>query len=82
MTHKLQTNYGIDAQGNVVCIDFGEFVFTGKKALEKILKKKWFSRQSYKNWKDLELKNYYTERMAAEMTEENLNNAWGKHSSP
>lgn len=72
-TYKLQTNYGIDARGSVVCIDFGEFVFTKEKALESVLKQKWLSRQSYKNWKDLELKNYYTERMFAEMTEENLN---------
>lgn len=75
-TYKLQTNYGIDARGSVACIDFGEFVFTKEKALESILKKKWLSRQSYKNWKDLELKNYYTERMFAEMTEENLNRLW------
>lgn len=75
-TYKLQTNYGVDARGSVVCIDFGEFVFTKEKALESVLKQKWLSRQSYKNWKDLELKNYYTERMFTEMTEENLNKVW------
>lgn len=75
-TDKLQTNYGINKNGNVVCVDFGEFVFTKEKALESVLKQKWLSRQSYKNWKDLELKNYYTERMFAEMTEENLNYNW------
>ena len=75
-TYKLQTNYGIDARGGVVCIDFGEFVFTKEKALASILKKKWLSRQSYKNWKDLELKNYYTERISDAMTEENLNKIW------
>lgn len=77
-TYKLQTNYGTDANGNVVCVDFGEFVFTKEKAFESILKKKWLSRQSYKNWKDLELKNYYTERMFAEMTKENLDKMWEK----
>lgn len=76
-TYKLQTNYGIDARGSVACIDFGEFVFTKEKALESILKQKWLSRQSYKNWKDSELKNYYTEKMTATMTEENLNDNWG-----
>lgn len=75
-TFKLQTNYGIDANGNVVCVDFGEFVFTKREAVERILKKKWLSRQSYKNWKDLELKKYYTERMLTEMTEESLNKIW------
>lgn len=78
-TYKLQTNYGINKNGNVACIDFGEFVFTKEKALESVLKQKWLSRQSYKNWKDLELKNYYTERMLAEMTEENLNKMWSKN---
>lgn len=74
--YKLQTNYGIDARGSVACIDFGEFIFTKEKAPESILKKKRSSRQSYKNWKDLELKNYYAERIAAIMTEESLSDNW------
>jgi isocitrate dehydrogenase kinase/phosphatase len=75
-TDKLQTNYGVNKQGDVVCVDFGEFVFIKEKALERIKKQKWINRQSYKNWQDLELKNYYTECMAKTMTEENLNNYW------
>ena len=75
-TDKLQTNYGVNKQGGVVCIDFGEFVFTKEKALERVKKQKWLSRQSYKNWQDLGLKKYYTERMIKVITEESLNKIW------
>ena len=75
-TDKLQTNYGINNRGDVVCIDFGEFVFTKEKALERVKKQKWLSRQSYKNWQDLGLKKYYTERMIKVITEESLNKIW------
>jgi hypothetical protein len=74
--YKFQPNYGVDKNGTVVCIDFGEFVFTKQRALESIKKEKWFSRPSYKKWEDSEIKKYYTEMMKELMTPENLEKNW------
>jgi hypothetical protein len=76
--YKFQPNYGVDNEGRVVCIDFGEFVFTCEEAIKSINKKKWLSRPSYKKWEEGELKNYYTALMGEVMIEEELKKYWGK----
>ncbi len=44
-TFKLQTNYGVNKNGEVVCVDFGECAFTKEKTQQSILSKKMaFSR--------------------------------------
>lgn len=75
-TFKIQPNYGVDKNGNVVCIDFGEFVFTKEQALASIAKKKWLTRGTYKKWADGPIKKYYTARMAEAMTSEAINKFW------
>ena len=77
-TYKLQQNYGLNQNGELVCIDFGEFAYTQEEALESINGQKWLARNTYKKWTDIELKNYYTECMKKLMTKENLNNYWGR----
>lgn len=74
--YKFQPNYGVDKNGEIVCIDFGEFVFTKERTLESIKKEKWFSRPSYKNWEDNEIKKYYAEKMKDNMTPENIEKNW------
>lgn len=76
-TFKIQSNYGVDKDGNVVCVDFGEFVFTKEQALASIAKKKWLSRGTYKKWADGAIKKYYTDRLAEAMTSEAINKFWG-----
>lgn len=57
--YKFQPNYAVDKEDNVVCVDFGEFVFTKEEALKSIQKEKWLHRSSYKNWDEDEVKKYY-----------------------
>ncbi len=76
-TYKLQPNYGINRNGQLVCIDFGEFAYTKEEALKSINGQKWLARGTYKNWPDIELKNYYTKCMKRLMSKESLNNYWG-----
>ena len=75
-TFKLQPNYGVGKDDEIVCVDFGECVFKKEQALQSILSKKWLSRGSYKNWKDEALKKYYTEQMEQAMTQNNLDSTW------
>lgn len=77
-TYKFQQNYGLNKNGQLVCIDFGEFVYTKEEALKSINGQKWLARATYKNWADKELKNYYTESMKKLMIRKNLNNHWAK----
>ncbi|HRH32998.1 MAG TPA: hypothetical protein PK720_02575 [bacterium] len=77
-TYKLQPNYGLNRNEKLVCIDFGEFAYTKEEALKSINRQKWLTRNTYKNWTDIELKNYYTECMKRLMTKKNLNNYWGR----
>lgn len=74
--YKFQPNYGVDKEKNVVCIDFGEFVFTKEESMKSIKKEKWFNRSSYKNWKEDEVKKYYTEKMNEVMNKEHLEKKW------
>ena len=76
-TYKLQPNYGVDKNGQLVCIDFGEFAFTKEEALKNIQGKKRLARNTYKNWSDQPLKDYYTRCMEEVMKEEVLNQCWG-----
>lgn len=74
--YKFQPNYGTDKEGSVVCVDFGEFVFTKEEALKSIQKEKWLNRSSYKNWEEDGVKKYYTEKMSEIMTQENVDKNW------
>jgi hypothetical protein len=76
--YKFQPNYGIDTQNRIVCVDFGEFVFTLDDVLASVKEKQWLSRPSYKKWEDGALKRYYTKRMSETMTEESLKQCWAK----
>lgn len=75
-TFKLQPNYGIDQKGNLVCIDFGEFVYTKGAALKSINNKRWAMRGSYKNWAHSSMKEYYTNEMNENINESMLNKYW------
>lgn len=75
---KFQTNYGVTSNGVVVFIDFGECLFSKKEVLESVFSRKWLNRKKYKDWNNLVLKEYYTNKMNNLMTEENLNNLWNK----
>lgn len=77
-TYKFQPNYGIKSNGKLVCIDFGEFVFTKDEALGSIHKRKWLTRTSYKKWEDSVIKRYYTKKMDECMTTESLEKYWGR----
>ena len=75
---KFQTNYGVTSTGEVAFIDFGECLFSKEEALESALSRKWLNRKKYKNWDNVVLKEYYTNKMNSLMTEENFNNLWNK----
>lgn len=80
-TFKLQPNYGIDKNGKLVCIDFGEFVYTKEAALKSVNGKRWTKRGSYKNWPDSHIKDYYTRMMDENINEFNLNKYWNTKNS-
>ncbi len=77
--YKFQSNYGINSSGKLVCIDFGEYIFTKDEVLKNIEKHKWLNRTSYKNWSDKEVKDYYTKKMEESITKENLCGLWGSN---
>jgi hypothetical protein len=77
--YKFQINYGVTGDNKVVFIDFGESFFTKEEAKVSITTKKWLSRESYKNWGDKELKEYYKNKMDELMTEENIHKYWNHH---
>ncbi|MEK7185151.1 MAG: hypothetical protein AAB726_00850 [Patescibacteria group bacterium] len=74
--YKFQPNYGVNSQGKVVCIDFGEFIFTKLEALKNLEKGKWFFRLSYKKWAESEIKTYYTDAMKRTMVKDVLQKYW------
>lgn len=77
--YKLQSNYGINSNEKVVCIDFGEFIFDRQKVLENVQKQGWLKRSTYKNWPDSETKKYYTQKMKENMNVENIEKYWTKN---
>jgi hypothetical protein len=77
-TYKLQVNYGLDRRGRLVCVDFGEFVYTQEEAIKSIIDKRWLARNTYKHWNDARLKKYYTDCMENVMRKEILKEYWNK----
>lgn len=80
-TFKLQINYGIDRDNRLVCLDFGEFVYTQEEALKSIKSSKWLKRGSYIKWPDGPIKAYYTNSLLALMTTDNLSRYWNSNAS-
>jgi hypothetical protein len=74
--YKFQPNYGINSNGKLVCIDFGEFVFTKEEVLKSMEKQGWLRRSAYRNWEDSDMKRYYAQKMSECMTAENVKKYW------
>lgn len=77
-TYKLQPNYGMTNDNKLVCLDFGEFVYTKDAALKSIQGSRWLKRGSYTQWLESPVKTYYTETMTKLMNEDHLNRYWNK----
>lgn len=69
-------NNGIDADGNMVQIDFSEMSLSKADAESEIQGQSWLTSFSYVTLFPLELRNYYKECMEREITLEKLNLNW------
>jgi len=78
-TYNFTVNNGIDKNGNVVLIDFGE-ITTNKKDIEKeIIFERWKRAGCYKRRISGETKKYYKRKMEELLTTENLNKYWNSN---
>lgn len=80
-TFKIQQNYGLDINGKLACLDFGEFVYTKEEAIKSLEGMRWQKRGSYKNWPNGVVKDYYTRKMETEITTKNLGSYWNKQAT-
>ncbi|MFA6524180.1 MAG: hypothetical protein WC264_02310 [Candidatus Paceibacterota bacterium] len=71
-------NNGLNKNGEVVQIDFGELLFSKDQVKKRILNKRWLLSHTFITFKESEIKTYYQNIMEKNMTLENLNKYWGK----
>lgn len=71
---RFSANNGLDRDGNVVQIDFGEITNDKERVLSDIKEKRWVRFSKYLGNGTRE---FYLKRMDEEMTVENLNKYWG-----
>lgn len=70
---KLNKNYGVNSNGEVVLFDLGELYFTKEKALERVNSKHWYKT----NIKDNKVKEYYVHLMDTFFTKDSVEKHWG-----
>lgn len=80
-TYKLQPNYGMTNDNKLICLDFGELVYTKEEALKSIEDRRWLKRGTYTKWPKSPVKTYYTQTMNKLMNEDSLNRYWNKKAS-
>ncbi len=74
-TFKFLENNGINNEGDLVQLDFGEMIFTKEKVISLIESKKWLS-QNFRFIADESLKLYIEERFEQELTLSKLEKFW------
>ncbi len=70
-------NNGLNAQGELVQIDFGAIVLAPDLMETHIINKRWLKTDSYRKLKNKQLKEYYRLSMDAEVSLLNLRKLWG-----
>jgi len=70
-------NNGLNAQGELVQIDFGAIVFSPDLMETHIINKRWLKTDSYHQLKNKQLKEYYRLSMDVEVSLLNLRKLWG-----
>ena len=75
-TYNFTINNGINKEGRIVLIDFGEITFNKDEVKKAILSKRW--RRSWSFNKDLQpdIKEYYDKQMEKRITLANINKKW------
>jgi len=75
-TYNLTINNGVNPNGNIVLMDFGEITFR-KPDVERAIKiKRWRKSWSFKKDLKKEIKKYYDKQMLEKLTLSNLNKYW------
>lgn len=73
---KIGENYGINSSGHVVLLDLGELVFEKDIVAKNVENKKWKEGVESTCLNSDEIKNYFTEKMYENFTQENLLHHW------
>jgi hypothetical protein len=76
--YNCAVNYGVDAVGKIIFLDFGEVRFTKQAVRTDIVTKKWLQSHSYRKAIPETLKSYYAEALDKHLTIEVLNKVWKK----
>ena len=74
--YNLTINNGLNEEGEVILIDFGEITSDKEKAVEAIKEKRWLKSWSYKKDLPRNIKEYYAGQMEKHITLKNLNKYW------
>jgi hypothetical protein len=69
-------NNGVDGEGNIIQIDFGELSLSRSDVEREVSDSSWLTSFSYITLSPFELKKHYQELMKKELTLENLNSNW------
>lgn len=78
-TYNFAINYGMNLEGKVILIDFGELTFSKDHVAEKIKEERWLKSWSfYGEIKDSKFKKKYKKKMKRRLTLENLEKYWPK----
>jgi hypothetical protein len=74
--YNFTINTGLDDEGNLVMIDFGEIVFSKPRIKSEVESSKWLDKWSYGEDLEGEIKSYFREKMEEEITVEKLEDKW------
>lgn len=74
--YNFTINNGYDDKDRLVQMDFGEIVFSKERIKKEVKDQKWLTKRSYEHDLPRELKSYFKERMAEEITVEKLEDKW------
>ena len=71
-------NNGVNDEGHVILIDFGEVTFEKQTVAKRITKRRWLKAWSYNHDIPEHLREYYAEQMKARLTLDALEDVWGQ----
>ena len=75
-TYNLTINNGVNSDGKIVLMDFGEITFKKSDVKRAIKTKRWRKSWSFKKDLGKEIRKYYDNRMVEQLTLSNLEKYW------
>lgn len=80
--YNFSVNNGVDAEGNLVLIDFGEITTDYARVTRHVSARKWLDAYSYTSLPDQELRMYYAEITAELLSVDSLARSWQSAHQP